>query len=223
MLVEQLTTFCLLFSLYLSTLHDAEFYHEMKGMPCCGQTCRPDVWLADVCLSSAGSFMPFSLPQLAAMIQVLRDVFVSLHLQRPLRLPSTQPTSLDWNCLKQVSGGCSLVPRPHGGVKAWLRGHGGVKAWLRGYGRVKAWLRGYGRVKPWLRGYGRVKAWLRGYGGCCCTTELFLQYIHRLLCALYERDCRRPFCSPGHWEALHMQQIPPELFMESSEGRGALQ
>lgn len=52
---------------------------------------------------------------------------------------------------------------------------------------------------------------------------LFLQYIHRLLCALYERDCRRPFCSPGHWEALHMQQIPPELFMESSAGRGALQ
>ena len=137
------------------------------------------MWLADVCLSSAGSFMPFSLSQLAAMIQVLRDVFVSLHLQRPLRLPSTQPTSLDWNCLKQVSGGCSLVPRPHGGVKAWLR----------------------------------------GYGGCCCTT-LFLQYIHRLLCALYERDCRRPFCSPGHWEALHMQQIPSELFMESSEGRG---
>ena len=36
MLVEQLTTFCLLFTLYLSTLHDAEFYHEMKGMPCCG-------------------------------------------------------------------------------------------------------------------------------------------------------------------------------------------
>jgi len=30
-LVEQLTTFCLLFTLYLSTLHDAEFYHEMKG------------------------------------------------------------------------------------------------------------------------------------------------------------------------------------------------
>ena len=83
------------------------------------------MWLADVCLSSAGSFMPFSLAQLAAMIQVLRDVFVSLHLQRPLRLPSTQPTSLDWNCLKQVSGGCSLVPRPHGRVKAWLRGYGG--------------------------------------------------------------------------------------------------
>lgn len=125
MLVEQLTTFCLLFSLYLSTLHDAEFYHEMKGMPCCGQTCKPDMWLADMCLSSAGSFMPFSLSQLAAMIQVLRDVFVSLHLQRPLRLPSTQPTSLDWNCLKQVSGGCSLVPRLHGRVKAWLQGYGG--------------------------------------------------------------------------------------------------
>ena len=55
------------------------------------------------------------------------------------------------------------------------------------------------------------------------SVTLFLQYIHRLLCALYERDCRRPFCSLGHWEALHMQQIPPELFMESSEGRGTLQ
>ena len=45
MLVEQLTTFCLLFTLYLSTLHDAEFYHEMKGRyavpldELAGQTC----------------------------------------------------------------------------------------------------------------------------------------------------------------------------------------
>ena len=60
--------------------------------------------------------MPFSLTQLAAMVRVLRDVFVSLHLQRPLRLPSTQPTPLDWNCLKQVRGGVS------GGVKRGVRG-----------------------------------------------------------------------------------------------------
>jgi len=88
--------------------------------------------------------MPFSMPQLAAMIRVLRDVFVSLHMERPLKQSSSRPEPFEWRCLKKC--------------------------------------------------------------------------VHRLLCILYERDCRRPFCPPDHWVALHLQKIPPELFMENSEG-----
>ena len=46
--------------------------------------------------------MPFSMPQLAAMIHVLRDVFVSLHMERPLRPTSSRPEPFEWRCLKQV-------------------------------------------------------------------------------------------------------------------------
>lgn len=46
------------------------------------------------------------------------------------------------------------------------------------------------------------------------------QCIHGMICALYERDCRRPFCPPDHWAVLpSMQHIPPELFLEN-EGMG---
>jgi len=60
-LVQQLTTFCLLFSLYLSTLHDAEFYSELQG-----------------------SNNPFSLDQLSDMVPPLRDVFITLQLDNHL-------------------------------------------------------------------------------------------------------------------------------------------
>ena len=43
--------------------------------------------------------------------------------------------------------------------------------------------------------------------------------VHDVLCALYERDCRRPFCTPGQWAVLpSLGHIPPELFLEG-EGR----
>lgn len=38
-LVEHLSTFCSLFSIYLSTLHDAEFYRETKGGSACTGLC----------------------------------------------------------------------------------------------------------------------------------------------------------------------------------------
>ena len=39
--------------------------------------------------------------------------------------------------------------------------------------------------------------------------------VHDVLCALYERDCRRPFCPPGQWAVLpSLHHIPPELFLE---------
>lgn len=46
--------------------------------------------------------MPFSMPQLAAMIRVLRDVFVSLHMERPLKQSSSRPEPFEWRCLKKV-------------------------------------------------------------------------------------------------------------------------
>lgn len=103
LVVEQLTTFCTLFSLYLSTLHDAEFYCEMKGDQqwLDDRPLRTD-WSGCVFLST-GSSMPFSMPQLAAMIRVLRDVFVSLHMERPLKQSSSRPEPFEWRCLKKVA------------------------------------------------------------------------------------------------------------------------
>ena len=39
--------------------------------------------------------------------------------------------------------------------------------------------------------------------------------VHNLLCSLYERDCRRPFCPKNHWHSLHLSQIPPDLFYDN--------
>jgi hypothetical protein len=39
--------------------------------------------------------------------------------------------------------------------------------------------------------------------------------VHNLLCSLYERDCRRPFCPKNHWDSLHLNQIPPDLFYDN--------
>jgi len=38
----------------------------------------------------------------AAMIRVLRDVFVSLHMERPLKQSSSRPEPFEWRCLKKV-------------------------------------------------------------------------------------------------------------------------
>lgn len=97
-LVERLGTFSTLFSLYLSTLHDAEFYGE-----------------------TSGSYLPFSHAQLVRMITTLRDVYVSLHMEKHLppgysasRLTSSstvsshragelKPSAAEYQQLKQVN------------------------------------------------------------------------------------------------------------------------
>ena len=61
-LVEHLGTFSSLLTLYLSSLHDAEFYGEM----------------------TTTSYLPFSHPELVSMVTVLRDVYVSLHMEKHL-------------------------------------------------------------------------------------------------------------------------------------------
>ena len=94
-IVERLGTFCSLFSLYLSTLHDAEFYGETAA--------------------NSGSFLPFSHGQLVAMVAVLRDVYVSLHAEKHLphgystsralassRLMEMKPSPAEYQILKQV-------------------------------------------------------------------------------------------------------------------------
>ncbi len=40
------------------------------------------------------------------------------------------------------------------------------------------------------------------------------QCLLLVLLGLYEKDCRRPFCPPNHWEVLTMSHIPPQLFLE---------
>ena len=46
-----------------------------------------------------------------------------------------------------------------------------------------------------------------------------LQSILCLLWALYERNSRRPFCAPSQWEALNLNGVLPEFFLETeSEG-----
>ena len=92
-LVEQLGTFSSLFSLYLSTLHDAEFYGE----------------------TVVGSPLPFSHAQLVTMVTALCDVFVSLHMEKHLphgysaavigsgsRLIQMKPSPAEYQQLKQV-------------------------------------------------------------------------------------------------------------------------
>ena len=54
--------------------------------------------------------MPFAVSQLVAMVTLLRDCFLSLHMERHLphtisqrqRPLETRPTSQEWHCLKQV-------------------------------------------------------------------------------------------------------------------------
>ena len=43
------------------------------------------------------------------------------------------------------------------------------------------------------------------------------QCVYQLLCSLHERDSRRPFCPPRHWEMAHLSKIsaPPDLFLET--------
>ena len=60
-LVERLGTFSTVFCLYLSMLHDAEFYGE-----------------------TSGNYLPFSHAHLVGMVSTLRDVYVSLHMERHL-------------------------------------------------------------------------------------------------------------------------------------------
>ena len=94
--MERLGTFASLFSLYLSTLHDAEFYGE----------------------SNVGSgYLPFSRVQLVGMVAVLRDVYVSLHMEKhiahsaalrlgcPSCLAEMRPWPVEYQRLKQV---CTL-------------------------------------------------------------------------------------------------------------------
>ena len=107
-MVEGLSTFSVLFTLYLSTLHDAEFYREREGES--SSHFRTIYWsesrrnrftlpplpspptppsLAPVV--PVMSHMPFSLSELAAMAVVLRDIFISLHMER--HLPPTYSLS----------------------------------------------------------------------------------------------------------------------------------
>lgn len=88
-LVERLSTFSSLFSLYLSTLHDAEFYGE----------------------TLVGSHLPFPRSQLVEMVATLRDVYVSLHMEKhilhslsrsPARLAEMKPSPVEYQQLKQV-------------------------------------------------------------------------------------------------------------------------
>ena len=44
-LVERLSAFCSLFSLYLSTLHDAEFYREIQGKDLTHTHTHMHVWV----------------------------------------------------------------------------------------------------------------------------------------------------------------------------------
>jgi ubiquitin-protein ligase E3 C len=43
--------------------------------------------------------------------------------------------------------------------------------------------------------------------------------VYQLLCGLHERDSRRPFCPPRHWEMPHLNKItaPPDLFLETDD------
>ncbi|CAI8053569.1 Ubiquitin-protein ligase E3C, partial [Geodia barretti] len=130
-LVERLGTFSTLLSLYLSTLHDAEFYGE----------------------TSTGGHLPFSRGQLVEMVAVLRDVYVSLHMEKHL---------------------------PHSLFRAPAR---------------------LVEMKPSPVEYQQLK-----------------QCVYQLLCGLHERDSRRPFCPPRHWEMAHLSKIssiPPDLFLEA--------
>ena len=72
-LIERLATFSTLFTLYLSTLHDAELYSELEG-----------------------SHTPFTLDQIARMVPPLRDCFITLqldkHLSSSYRGPKAPPT-----------------------------------------------------------------------------------------------------------------------------------
>lgn len=95
--MERLGTFSTLFSLYLSTLHDAEFYGE-----------------------TAGIFLPFSHDELVRMVAILRDVYVSLHMEKHLphgysasrhantsavfssRVVEIKPSPTEYQQLKQV-------------------------------------------------------------------------------------------------------------------------
>ncbi|CAI8019715.1 Ubiquitin-protein ligase E3C [Geodia barretti] len=132
-LVERLGTFSTLLSLYLSTLHDAEFYGE----------------------TSTGGHLPFSRGQLVEMVAVLRDVYVSLHMEKHL---------------------------PHSLFRAPAR---------------------LVEMKPSPVEYQQLK-----------------QCVYQLLCGLHERDSRRPFCPPRHWEMAHLSKIssiPPDLFLEADE------
>ena len=130
-IVERLGTFSSFFSLYLSTLHDAEFYGETTT-------------------STSESFLPFTHTQLVSMVTVLRDVYVSLHMEKHL---------------------------PHG--------HSTSRATPSSPSPVE---------------YQQLK-----------------QCVYQLLCSLHERDSRRPFCPPRHWEMPYLSKItaPPDLFLET--------
>lgn len=65
--------------------------------------------------------MPFAVSQLVTMVTLLRDCYLSLHMERHLpriinqrhRLETT-PTAQEWRCLKQVG-----KHHPIYGYKAW--------------------------------------------------------------------------------------------------------
>lgn len=95
-IISGLSTYTVLFSLYLSTLHDAEFYRENQGM-------QPDLPSDGLtrCLTPpspplptpvpVSSQIPFSLSELTVMVTAFRDVFITLHLER--HLPPTYTLS----------------------------------------------------------------------------------------------------------------------------------
>lgn len=118
--------------------------------------------------------MPFSLSELAGMAAVLRDIFITLHMEK--HLPPAYSLSRSTQPIKphpQVHGHSPSTPLPH------------------------------------PLSLSPAQEWLK------------LKYLLQdLLCALYQRDCRRPYCPEGHWVAsgLTTSTIPPELFIEN-EGR----
>ena len=63
-IIERLSTFSSLFTLYLSTLHDAELYCELEG-----------------------NHTPFTTKEIVDMVAVLRDCFINLQLEK--HLPSS--------------------------------------------------------------------------------------------------------------------------------------
>ena len=121
--------------------------------------------------------MPFTVGQLVSMTQLLRDTYISIHMEKHLPFPSLfhrqkaegmKPAPWEWQCLKQV---------------------------------------------------GIISHYIMYYIFTGHTHTRIHQCAHQLLCQLYERDSRRPFCPPNHWEVLTLHKIPPELFLDNEEGK----
>ena len=160
------------------------------------------------------------------MVAVLRDVYVSLHMEKhlphslfraPARLVEMKPSPVEYQQLKQV---CSCVFNQNKNVCRFSTAYNFLILPSTDISRhTPTTYLFLSTISTFLQELRTSNVWKLTPSLLLLLLSLSLsQCVYQLLCGLHERDSRRPFCPPRHWEMAHLSKIssiPPDLFLEA--------